>query len=452
VNSLSFEAALHKHVVLFAETYWLPCAWFFSYRSHLLAVGLGLNGISGASKCMVGCEVLIRDVKPGVKILKLVDRATRYFEALWEIPEGVSYNAYLVETSSGFVLIDGWKRGWGGLLLKKLEELGVLNRLTHVITNHLEPDHAGTLPELLKSNPRLKVLGHIMAKNMIRDFYGAEPDFKPVSDGEEVAIGGLKFKFVHTPWLHWPETIVTFVEDLRVGFTCDVFGSFGGFEQVFLSELSEGERAAYFKIAKKYFADVVGHYREFVLRSASKLKEVILKSDYIAPAHGLVLSRDEALKLLEMYEDWSSKREKRIVVIYGSMYRFTEKIAEDAAKSLAEAGFEVKTYKFTDTERSLVSEVVSDALGAEGLLVAAPVYENQLNPLVRWVLEITAHKTGCNKVLFINVYGWGAKSEEVKRFLSNLKCREFDVIELKPREAVEESAKLIEKIKSFFLK
>lgn len=143
---------------------------------------------------------------PEIYILRIDDDRIKYFEAVWEISEGISYNAYLVKLGSANVLIDGWKRNYTEEFIETLSSLIDPKKITHIVVNHTEPDHSGTLPETLK------VIGHdaeILASNfgkrLLEGFYGIK-NVSVVSDGEEKEIGGRTFKFVMAPWLHWPDT------------------------------------------------------------------------------------------------------------------------------------------------------------------------------------------------------------------------------------------------------
>ncbi len=389
-------------------------------------------------------QVVTGEVKPGVRVLKLVDGETRFFEALWEIPEGVSYNAYVVDYGEGAILVDGWKTGYGPLLVDKLRQLGVLDKLSHVVVNHMEPDHSGSLPEVLEARKGVRVLGHPLTKKLIKDFYGLEPDFKPVADGEKLPVGPLTLKFSHVPWLHWPETIVTQVEELGVLFTCDVFGSFGSHRAVALRELGEEQRREYYALARKYFADVVAHYRDFVVKASGKLKEAISTSELVAPGHGLVLDRAEASGLLDLYLDWSTSRGGKVVLLYASMYGHSERLVVELSRRLKEEGVEVSSHGFTDKHRHHVSEIVNDALGAGLIVVVSTVYENSTFPLVKYTLELVAHKTGCGKVLFVDVHGWGGKGAEAKKLLESLGCSDIAVLELKPFEASTSAERVVQ--------
>jgi len=372
-----------------------------------------------------------------VEILRLLDFETRYFEALWEIPEGIVYNSYIVKSGEGFVLVDTWKIGYGDKLVELLDKIGVLDKLTHIITHHLEPDHSGALVELIKAKPDVIVVGHPLSVKLIESQYGIRVNFKPMRDKEELEIGNLHFSFYHTPWLHWPETIVSYLHNDRVLFTCDVFGSYGAYREKLLSTLNSEERAHYFKLARKYFANVVGHYRDFVLKSLSRLLELIERSKYVAPAHGLVLGRNEALYMAELYEKWAKSIGSKILVVYDSMYGFIEKFVNKLAESLENFGYNVSTYAFTWNKRPLISEIIGDAIEANILIIGVSTYENKIFPLIEYMTKLLVHKVGCKKTVIVGAYGWSGKTVEVKNILENLGCSEVYYYETTPSQVLD---------------
>ena len=380
-----------------------------------------------------------------VEVLRLLDYETKYFEALWEIPEGVVYNSYIVRSSSGVVLVDTWRIVYGDKLVGVLDKLGVLSELTHIITHHLEPDHSGALAELVEAKPGITIIGHPLSSKLIEAHYGIKVNFKPVRDGEEVKIGNLHFTFHHTPWLHWPETIVSYLHEDKVLFTCDVFGSYGVYREKLLSELSGGERARYFNLARKYFANVVGHYRDFVLRSLGKLLELVRKSEYVAPAHGLVLETRDAAYMAELYEKWAKSTGSRILIVYNSMYGFVEKAVNKLAETLKSKGYTVSTYAFTWNRRPLISEIIGDAVEASVLVLGVSTYENKIFPIIEYTTRLLVHKTGCKKTIILGTYGWGGKVSELKTMLESLGCREVYYYEATPSQ-LQDLIKDIEKV------
>lgn len=149
---------------------------------------------------------------PELYIIRVDDDQIRYFEATWDIPEGITYNAYLMKLDGAVVLFDTVKKEYTELFMEGLKKLVDPKEITHIIVHHTEPDHSGALPKVLEENGyRAQVIGTQFARNLLQGFYGdkAIENFKVVTDGEEMKIGGKTFRFIAVPWLHWPDTMIT---------------------------------------------------------------------------------------------------------------------------------------------------------------------------------------------------------------------------------------------------
>jgi flavorubredoxin len=356
----------------------------------------------------------VDEVVPGVYLLRVNDRATRFFEALWEIPEGITYNAYLVRSPGGDVLIDTWKKAYAGLLLDALEELTGPERLRYVVVQHMEPDHSGALEDVLRWAPGARVLGHPLAGGMMREAYPrAGERFRPLRDGERLPLEGLEAVFIHTPWLHWPETSMTWLPGPGVLFTGDVFGGYGVPRGLYDDECVDRERML--REMRKYVVTVIGHYREWILRGLGKLEKLQVRPRVIAPAHGLVWRRSVG-DVVEEYRRLGEARprEGKVTLVYASMYGTVERLARAVECRLARLGYRVAVYGFTDTTRPPLSEILVDVADSEALVVATPTYEVEPFPLLRYLVEEVCWKTGGSgrPAYILASYGWGGRAAE----------------------------------------
>ena len=350
----------------------------------------------------------VEEIVDGVWLLRVNDRATRYFEGLWEIPEGITYNAYLVRTGEGDVLVDGWKSLYSSRLLKALESLTSPERLRYVIVNHLEPDHSGSLEDVLRWAPGARVLGSKFAGRLIDAFPRARERFEPVSDGEERIIGGLRFRFFSTPWVHWPETMMTWLPDKGVLFTCDAFGGYGIPDGIFDDQCAR--ETDIMRSMKKYLVTVVGHYRKFIVKALEKLEKAGVEPRIIAPGHGM-LWRGDPKRVMNYYRDLALAKPVpgKVLVVYASMYGTLEQFARTLACELRMNGYKPVVYSFTDTTRPHISDVLTDAIDAEKIVIAAPTYEAGIFPLVDHLVDEICHKAAAEKEVFIlSTYGWGS--------------------------------------------
>ncbi len=354
-------------------------------------------------------NIHIEEILPDLYLLRVDDDLIKYFEALWEIPEGITYNAYLLKTSEGAVLFDTWRQRYSDEFIEAVKKIIDPKDIKYIVVHHMEPDHSGSLPRILEENGyKATVIGHPIVKQMIKSFYHIEPRFQPIKDGDKIIIGGKTLEFVTTPWLHWPDTIMTYIHEYKILLTCDVFGSYGIPPTIFDDD-EEYFNGEYLLYAKKYLITVVGHYKEHIIRNLDKLKTRNLEIEAIAPSHGLVL-RKHIDTMIKKYIDWAKgvAEKNKIVVIYSSMYGFVEEAVNTAIKELRDRGYSVKTYRFTDTIHSSIADILSDIVDAEALILATATYEANVFPLVNYVVDEIIEKTKYPKpVIIISSYGWG---------------------------------------------
>ena len=386
--------------------------------------------------------VRVEEVTKGLKILRVDDRETAYFEALWEIPEGVTYNAYLLETKEGAVLFDGWKSQYSQALIEALESLISPDDLRYIVVHHAEPDHAGSLPALLRWAPKARVLGHPLVGKMLAGTPGLNGRFEAVRDGGSLSLGGVELRFIHAPWLHWPETMMTWLPRDGVLLSCDAFGSFGAAPGVFDDECAGCPLEAW---VRKYVATVIGRYRPSILRALGKLGSLGVEPRIIAPGHGVVW-RSRPRWVMELYERLARAEpvEGKVLILYASMYGSTERLALALAGELARRGLKPVVHGFTDKRRPLIAEVIADALDAEALVVAAPTYEAGLYPYLRLVIELICEKAAAKRLYILSTYAWGGAA--VKRIRGIMEGCGFETMAFIEAKSVLESQSPTDKI------
>lgn len=352
---------------------------------------------------------------------------------MWRMPEGITYNAYLVTGPEGVVVVDGWKRGCGELLVNTIRDIVDPRDVRFVIANHLEPDHSGSLPELVGEAKNAVVLAHPIAGWMLESFYGLGSRFRSVADGSTLELCGLRFRFIHTPWLHWPDTMVSYLEDEKILFTCDIYGSYGVPSAVFYEDLPEEERALFERYSRKYFANVIGGYRDWVSKNLAKLESVAREAGTVATGHG-PLYRDPGIPL-SLYKSLASEKpaKGKALVVYGSMYGFSEDTARLVVEGLKRRGLTVVLAGFTDRRRDDESEIVSEAYDSEYLVFVSPTYETEVFPLLRYIVELLSRKTPASskKTLAVSVYGWAGAGRKLGELLAGSGFRVVEVVEIK---------------------
>lgn len=349
-------------------------------------------------------------------MLRLDDDETAYFEALWEIPEGITYNSYVLSTKDGAVVFDTWKDRYSEQYLEALRKVVDPGKVRYIVVHHMEPDHSGCLPHLLKEAPEATVLGHQMVRDMMRHFYGIEPRFRPVGDGEELELGGRRMRFLHTPWLHWPETIMTYLEGILL--SCDAFGGYSIPRSIFDDEEVEG----YLPHVRKYIVSVIGAYRRFIEKNIAKLRSSGLRIEMIAPSHGLIWRRDSG-RILDFYLEVAMgvPASRKAVVVYSSMYGMVEKLVRIAADELRRNGYSVIEAAFKDRERAAIADVISELSDAELAVFGTATYEAGVFPYFSYLLNLMSKKSSFRgPALVLTAHGWGPVagkqvSEELRR-------------------------------------
>lgn len=319
----------------------------------------------------------VRAVTSDLLWLGVSDRQLERFEQLFPIPEGVSYNAYLV-LDEQTVLVDTIDSSAGERFFENLEAGLAGRKLDYVIVNHMEPDHSGTLAETLRRYPEAKVVATAKAISMMGQFFTLDLTGRTmaVKEGDTLSVGRHCFRFFMAPMVHWPEVMVTYEETEQVLFSADAFGTFGALNgNLFADEVDFP--AVWLPRARRYYANIVGKYGVQVQSLLKKLGGLELK--LICPLHG-PLWRENLPYLLEKYQLWSSwqPEEKGIVLFCGSIYGRTENAVDVLARDLAERG--VKNIAFYDVSRTEVSQLVSEAFRYSHLVFASSTYNGAIYP------------------------------------------------------------------------
>ncbi len=354
---------------------------------------------------------IVKKVVGNLHLLRVDDPDTRFFEGLWEIPEGITYNAYVLTTDEGSVVFDTWKGRYADEFVEAVKEVTPLSKVKYVVLHHGEPDHTGALPTFLRavrnagSDPL--VLGHPMIKGMVESMYGIKLRFKPVKDGEALTVGGTELRFIHTPWLHWPETIMTYIPEYEALITCDAFGAYSIPPKVFDDEFDD--LRWYEKHVMRYAVNVIGRFRQHVVKALEKLRSTGIKVSVVAPSHGIVWRRDPSL-IIDLYEKFGkgTVTKGKVVVIYSSMYGFVENLIDHVVKELELRGLTVTTFRFTEYEHSRLSELLGELADAAALVVGVSTYEGGVIPSIEHVVNLIVKKAAYRgrPALVVGAYGW----------------------------------------------
>lgn len=389
--------------------------------------------------------------EPELYLLRIDDDQVKYFEATWDIPEGITYNAYVMKTDSAVVLFDAWKKDYVDQFLEALSSIVDPKEITHIVVHHMEPDHSGSLPKILKANGyKAKIIGTIFAKRLLEAFYDIKENVHAIEDGEELKIGNRTLKFITVPWLHWPDTMITYVVEDKIIFGCDAGGGYSIPEAIDDSDDEIVEK--YLPYVTKYIVTVIGHYHKYIVENIEKIKELGIVDDVrmILPGHGLIW-RKNPQKIFEHYANVGSgvPKKGKVLVIYDSMYGFVEKSVGVAVNELERLGFTPVVYRFTDKEAPAVSDILGEVPDSEALIIGASTYEAGIHPRIRYLLYEMLDKANYEKpVLVLGTFGWaGVAGREIETLIKRSRFDHIDTIEVKGRTTPEDEVKIREGVR-----
>ncbi len=358
-----------------------------------------------------------RSVAEGVSWLGTLDWDRRLFDSLIPLPDGTSYNAYLVQGSEKTALIDTTDPRRRDELLDALAGVG---RLDYLVSHHTEQDHSGCLGEVLARFPGARVLCSDKARGMLLDHLHLPAErLQAVADGEKIDLGGKTLQFVYTPWVHWPETMCTYLPEQRVLFSCDFFGS-----HLAGSELFVRDRPRVFEAAKRYFAEIMMPFRAAIEKNLEKLRP--LDISIIAPSHGPV--HDEPRFILDAYREWVSGAPKNLVVLpFVSMHGSTLLMVEKLCAALVERGVGVERFELTGSD---IGKLAMALVDAATLVVGTPTVLAGPHPLAAYATFLAnALRPRIRFLSVVGSFGWGGRVVEVlSGLVGNLKAEVLDPV------------------------
>lgn len=369
----------------------------------------------------------IREIKSGIFYAGVNDRVTDRFEALWPLPYGVSYNSYIVKGVKT-ALVDTVEIGTILDYLKAIHEIIGDGAIDYVVVNHMEPDHSGSIPLILSKYPEAKLVGNKQTLGMVRGFYDVDDDrLLEITDGSTLDLGGKTLRFYLTPMVHWPETMMTYVEEDKVLFSGDAFGTFGALNGGVVD--CEMETGWYRDEMYRYYSNIVGKYGRFVARALDKLKD--LPMEYICSTHGPVW-HDKTADVVAIYGNLAQYRsEPGVTIIYGSMYGNTAEVAEEIGRKLSAKG--IRNIKIHNASKSNMSYMISDAFRYEGLIVGSPTYSmNILPPVEQFMIAMKTREIKDKVVATFGSFTWAAAAgAKLNEYVADMKLEVVDSLVMK---------------------
>lgn len=324
------------------------------------------------------------------------DRETTLFENYWPLEKGVAYNSYLINDEK-IAVMDTVKFNKTDEYLSKIKEIIGDRKIDYLVVHHMEPDHSSSMKALITEYPDMKIVGNKKTFDFIRNFYGIEDHFYEVGEGDVIDLGYHKLKFFMTPMIHWPETMMSFEMTDGILFSMDAFGGFGSLDGTLFDD--EVNLEFYEDEIRRYYSNIVAKYSPIVQGALKKLGALDIK--IIAPTHGPVW-RTQPSTIVNFYDKWSRfEAEEGVVIVYGTMYGNTAKMADYIGRVIAEQG--IKNVRIYDASKTHISHILNDIWRYKGVVLGSCAYNTYVFPAMDNVLTALDH-TGL-KNRYLGVFG-----------------------------------------------
>lgn len=361
-----------------------------------------------------------RKIKERIYWMGAVDWERRLFDALIPLPDGTSYNAYLIEGSEKTVLIDTVDPTMVDELMAQLENVP---KLDYIISLHAEQDHSGSIPQVLSRYPDAKLICSSKAKKMLMDLMPIpEKTIITVNDGETISLGDKTLKFIYTPWVHWPETMVAYLEEDKILFSCDFFGS-----HIATTDLYVSDEGRIYEAAKRYYAEIMMPFRNVIKKNLEKIAPYDIS--IIAPSHGVIYQQPSFI--IDAHKDWIDDTPKNLVVLpYISMHNSTKLMVDFLVSSLVEKGVSVEKFDLTVTD---IGKLAINLVDAGTIVVGTPTILKGPHPNVVYATYLAnALRPKAKFLSIIGSYGWKNKTVEILAgMISDLKVEIIDPVLVK---------------------
>lgn len=360
----------------------------------------------------------------------------RMFDALITLPQGTSYNSYFVKGEEKTALIDTINPGFEKELGSKINIVSNLEKLDYLIMNHAEPDHANAINYIMEKAPNALFVTTEKGVKMAKLYHELpEARIKVVAEGDSLDLGGKTLHFIEAPWLHWPETMFTYLPEDKILFSCDFFGSHTA-QGVYDEELED-----LIPLAKRYFGEIMMPYAKMGAKALGKIKDLDIK--IIAPSHGPIYKNPQ--RILEPYAKWTAgETENKALIIFVSMWGSTARMVNTIAETLLQEGIDVRMY---DLSFSDVGDIARELVDSRAIILGAPTVLGGMHPLALYgTYLVKAFNPPAKYGVILGSFGWGGGAlKQAGEILVPSKMEIVGTLQVKGR-ATEEDLKKIEEI------
>lgn len=373
-----------------------------------------------------------RKIVDDVYWMGFIDWSNRLFDSLIPLPDGTSYNSYFIRGSEKNVLIDTVEPAEIDELMEQLKDVHTLD---YIISLHSEQDHSGAIPLVLKKYPKAKVICSEKAVDILLKIVDVPKEsIITVKDGEKLSLGNRTLQFIYTPWVHWPETMVAYLEEDKILFSCDFFGA-----HIATTDLFVTDKERVYEAAKRYYAEIMMPFRKIITKNLKKIEKYDIQ--IIAPSHGQIY-QDPSF-IIDAHKDWTTEKPKNLVVLpYVSMHGSTKKMVDYLTEVLTEKGVPVQQYDMAVTD---IGKLAISIVDAATIIIGSPTVLSGPHPASASAAFLAnALRPKAKFVSIIASYGWGCRTLEIlSDMISNIKAEVIPPLLIKgyPKE---EDFKMIE--------
>jgi flavorubredoxin len=342
------------------------------------------------------------ELAPNVWWVGAEDPDLRVFDIIMRAEHGTSYNSYIVKGSQAIAVIETVKGRFFPEFMERVSRFIDPGQINYIVLNHMEPDHSGAIGELLKLAPHAKVVVSKTGEHFIKNILNYEPDLMKVGDGDSIDLGGKTLQFITAPFLHWPDSMFTYLKEDQILFDCDVLGAHYADPMVFGDFSTD-----YFNNFKYYYDHIMRPFKRYVIQAMDKLTNYPLK--VVAPGHGPVLRKD-IQKYIDYYREWSlaNPEQKRVIIAFVSAYGNTELLAKKLAEGVRASGAVAEVY---DLQKITPAELLDKVEGSKGLMVGSPTINGDAVKPVHDLLSSLATINLKGKLgAAFGSYGWSGEA------------------------------------------
>jgi len=377
----------------------------------------------------------VPEISEGVFWVGIKDFNRRIFDALISLPQGTSYNAYLVKGKEKTALIDTVNPGFEKELVEKIGQVIDPTDLDYIVMNHAEPDHANAIPYVMQASKEAVLITTEKGAKMAKIFHRVRDErIKTVKDQDTIELGGKTLKFIEAPMLHWPETMFTYLVEGKVLFPCDFFGAHTAFGTY------DADVEEIISVAKRYFGEIMMPFRNMGNKALDKVKDLPIK--LIAPSHGPIYKNPE--RILEAYQKWTAGETKeKVIVVYVSMWSSTEAMIKTMAETLLSEGVEVSLYNLVNSD---TGEIAKDLVDSRAIVLGMPTVLGGMHPIAIYAAYLVkALRPPLKYAAILSSYGWaGGALRQALEILGPTKIEVVGTLEINGPPSMSDQQRVIE--------